>query len=342
MAKLPDTLGSLKLTTQLGVGRHCQIWEALDPASKARVAVKVIVPEKARDVGQRHLLEHELKVAKSVSHPTIIRIDRLSDEGGLPHLVMELFPHPNLKKQIAAGVETLAPRLQRIVTETALALDHLHGKPDNILAAPDGQVKLIDLAIAKRKPGLLGRLLGDKGPVQGSPSYMSPEQIRGEPLDARADIYSLGCVLFELLAGKPPFASPNANDLLNKQVSATPPAIETLNPNATTSVSKLIRQMLAKKPADRPASMQDVLTQLRSIRFLERAAGRTPPGIRIDSRDSARGKSRLSLPPRSRCLACRADSIASPSKSRSTSLKIGSPRSRRPRSAPSSRTSSSG
>ena len=102
---------------------------------------------------------------------------------------------------------------------------------------------------------------------------MSPEQIRGEPLDARADIYSLGCVLFELLAGKPPFASPNANDLLNKHVSATPPAIESLNPNATTSVSKLIRQMLAKKPSDRPASMQDVLTQVRSIRFLERAPG---------------------------------------------------------------------
>jgi serine/threonine-protein kinase len=281
MAKLPDQLGPLKLVQQLGVGRHCEIWEALDTASKARLAVKVIVPGKAKDADQRRLLEHELKVAKSVSHPTVIRIERLSDEGGLPHLVMELFPHANLKKQIAAGVEALAPRLQRIVTETALALDHLHGrgwvhrdvKPDNILAAPDGQVKLIDLAIAKQKPGLLTRVFGDKGPVQGSPSYMSPEQIRGEPLDARADIYSLGCVLFELLAGKPPFASPNANDLLNKHVSATPPAIESLTPNATTSVSKLIRQMLAKKPADRPASMQDVLTQLKSIRFFERAVG---------------------------------------------------------------------
>ncbi|MFM8435930.1 MAG: serine/threonine-protein kinase [Planctomycetia bacterium] len=281
MAKLPEQLGPLKLVQQLGVGRHCEIWEALDSSAKARVAVKVIVPGKAKDADQRKLLEHELKVAKSVSHPTVIRIDRLSEEGGLPHLVMELFPHPNLKKQIAAGVEALAPRLQRLVTETALALDHLHGrgwvhrdvKPYNILAAPDGQVKLIDLAIAQAKPGLFGKLLGGSGPVQGSPSYMSPEQIRGQLLDPRADIYSLGCVLFELLAGKPPFSSPNTNDLLNKHVSATPPAIESLNPNATTSVSKLIRQMLAKKPADRPASMQDVLTQLRSIRFFERAVG---------------------------------------------------------------------
>jgi serine/threonine-protein kinase len=280
MTKLPAQLGSLKLVSQLGLGRQCQIWEALDGTTRQRVAIKVIVPEAAKDPAQRKLLEHELKVAKSLAHPTVIRIDRLADDGGLPHLVMELFPHPNLKKQISEGVDALAPRLQRIVTETALALDHLHArgwihrdvKPDNVLAASDGQVKLIDLAIAAPKPGLLGRVLGSKGPVQGSPSYMAPEQIRGQTVDARADIYSFGCVIFELLAGKPPFSAPNSNDLLNKHVSATPPSIETLNRNATTSISKLIRQMLAKNAAERPASMQEVLKQLRTIRFFERAS----------------------------------------------------------------------
>jgi len=279
MAKLPENFGSLKLVGQIGVGRHCQIWEAVDTTNRQRVAVKVVVPEAAQDVSQRSLLEHELKVAKSLEHPTIIRIDRFSVEGGLPHLVMELFPHPNLKKQISFGVDALAPRVPRIVTELSLALDHLHSrgwvhrdvKPDNVLAASDGQVKLIDLAIAAAAPGLLGKLFGGKGAVQGSPSYMPPEQIRGATVDARADIYSLGCVIFELLAGKPPFSASNSNDLLNKHVSATPPSIETLNRNATTSVSKLIRQMLAKKPSDRPASMKEVLQHLRSIRFLERA-----------------------------------------------------------------------
>jgi serine/threonine protein kinase len=282
MAKLPEQLGPLKLVGQLGVGRHCQIWEAVDGTTRTRVAVKVIVPEAAKDAGQRKLLEHELKVAQSLSHPTVIRIDRLAEAGGLPHLVMELFPHPNLKKQIAAGADALAPRLQRIATETALALDHLHSrgwihrdvKPDNVLAAPDGQVKLIDLAIAARKAGLLGKLFGGgAGPVQGSPSYMAPEQIRGHAVDARTDIYSFGCVIFELLAGKPPFAAPNTNDLLNKHVSAPPPAIESINRNATTGISKLIRQMLAKQPSERPATMQEVLKQLRSIRFFERPIG---------------------------------------------------------------------
>jgi serine/threonine protein kinase len=279
MPPIPEQLGPVKLVQQIGLGKHCQVWEGLDTKARKKVAVKLIVPAMANDAGQRKLLDHELKVAGSLDHPTIIKIDRLSEEGGLPHLVMEYFPAANLKKQIAAGVEALAPKLQRIVTETALALDHMHSrgwvhrdvKPDNILAADDGQVKLIDLAIAAKSSGLLGKLLGSKTPAQGSPSYMSPEQIRGEALDARSDIYSFGCVLFELLAGRPPYTGADTNDLLNKHVSAVVPAVDAVNKNATTSIAKYLRQMLAKKPAERPASMKDVLQQLRSIRLLERA-----------------------------------------------------------------------
>ncbi|RLT20221.1 MAG: serine/threonine protein kinase [Planctomycetota bacterium] len=279
MTKLPEQLGPLKLVQQIGLGKHCQVWEAVDAKSRTQVAVKVIVPDMATDAGQRKLLEHELKVAKSLDHPTVIKIDRLSEEGGLPHLVMEYFPAANLKKQIAAGVEPLVPKLQRIVTETALALDHMHSrgwvhrdvKPDNVLAAADGQVKLIDLAIAAKASGFLGKLLGSKTLAQGSPSYMSPEQIRGEALDARSDIYSFGCVIFELISGRPPYTGADTNDLLNKHVSATVPAVDAFNKNATTACAKFLRQMLAKKPAERPASMKEVLQQLRAIRLVERA-----------------------------------------------------------------------
>lgn len=278
MAKIPEQLGPLTLVRQLGAGRHCQIWEAVDRTTGGRVAVKAVLPAMASDAVQRQLLAHELKVAKSLDHPTVIRIDRLCEER-VPHLVMELFPHDDLKKQIAAGVTALVPKLQRIVTETALALDHVHArgwvhrdfKPENVLAAADGQVKLIDLAIAAKASGFLGKFLGAKNPPMGTPSYMSPEQIRGQALDARSDIYAFGCVLFELIAGKPPYQAATVNDLLNKHVSAAVPAVSAVNPNATTTVTDLLRKMLAKKPADRPASMREVLKQLRTIRLLENA-----------------------------------------------------------------------
>ena len=273
MGTLPAQLGSLKLVRQLGAGKHCQIWEAVDGSTPSPVAVKVVEPEMAHDAGQRRLLEHELKVATGLTHPGLIRIDRLGNEAGLPLLVMELFPHANLKRQVAAGVEQLAPRLQRIAMETAIALDHMHArgwvhsdvKPDNILAAADGKVKVIDFAIASRRPGLLGSLWSGQQ-AQGSPSYIAPEQIRGGKVDPRADVYSLGCTFYELVTGEVPYTGVTTNDLLNKHVSAPVPAVTLHKPSFPTAAARLISRMMAKQPADRPSSMQDVIAEIRSFR----------------------------------------------------------------------------
>ena len=237
----------------------------------------------AQDAGQRKLLEHELKVAKSLDHPTIIKIDRLSEEGGLPHLVMEYFPHPNLKKQIAAGVDALAPRLQRIVTETALALDHMHArgwvhrdvKPDNVLAAADGQVKLIDLAIAARTSGLLGKLLGGKTAGAGvaelhvarSRSAAQAARCPGRHLLASAACSS------NCSPARPPSPDPTPTTC---STSTSPPRLPAVE-RSTATPRRASRSSSGRcSPRSRPTarrSMKEVLQQLRSIRFFERAAG---------------------------------------------------------------------
>jgi len=278
MGRTPEHIGPLVLKELLGVGRQCEIWSAADTAAGGRdCAVKIALPEAARDPSLRRLLRHEARVGATLDHPGLVHVHRFADVAGLPHVVMELFPHGNLKRQLTGGAEPLTPRVGRIMTEVALALDHFHSrgwvhrdiKPENVLADPEGRTKLIDYAIATRRPGLLARLIGRRGQAAGSPSYMSPEQIRGYPVDARSDIYSLGCLYFELLAGRPPFTAASQNDLLNKHVSMPAPAVEATRPGVGRGFSALLREMLAKKPERRPATAQEVLKRLRAERPFE-------------------------------------------------------------------------
>lgn len=280
MAKLPDRIGPLALQKQLGIGRQCQVWSAFDSSEGRQVAVKVLMPEFATDRSQRRQLEHELRVGKDLDHPHLIRIHRLSEYCSMPCLVMDLFAHPNLRAGIASAAERekTAPKTVKILVGIAEALGALHAKgwvhrdvkPANVLVGPDGDVRLLDYAIAARPPGALGRLLWTKKQAQGTPSYMAPEQIRGQPFDARSDVYSLGCLAYEMLAGAPPFTGADQNDLLGKHIFAPPPVVEAANRNVSAAASKLVRQMMAKKPADRPATMADVVRQLKQIRFFER------------------------------------------------------------------------
>jgi len=278
MTKLPERLGTLLLVKQLGSGRHCQIWEVLEDSSQKRLAIKVVPPLMARDRQQRRLLSHESRVGRSTNHPNVIRIDRLDEAEGIPHLVMELFPHPTLKKRIFESHETVLAVAPRIAIEAATAIHHLHErgwvhrdiKPDNLLVTAEGAVKLIDLAIADRIPGLVGRLICPGIRVQGTPSYMSPEQIRGKRVDGRADIYSLGCMIFELLCGRPPFCGSSTNELLNNHLSQSIPVVDAVNRSVSRSMAVLVKQLLAKDPAQRPSSMKDVLCQLTAVRVFDK------------------------------------------------------------------------
>jgi serine/threonine protein kinase len=277
MARPPEQLGSIRLTRQLGLGRRCQIWEGIEAGGAKRVAVKVATPEAAGNAELKRLLKHELTVAQSLDHPAIIKIDRYSTAGGLPHLVMELFRHPNLKQRLTGGPGPLAGQAQKIAVDVADAVTHLHErgwvhrdlKPENILLDDSGTVRVIDLALAVRPAGLLGRLLPRRTKAQGSISYMPPEQIRGGTVDQRTDLYAFGCLLYELLTGRPPFTASTQQELLGKQLHAVAPSALTTNEAVSPQLDGLLRTLLAKKPTDRPDNMRELTSTLRQMAFFK-------------------------------------------------------------------------
>ena len=272
-----DYVGSYRLLNLVRMGKTCQVWEAIHDARRERVAVKLVRPEFQRDREQIAMMKHEYTVGHSLDHPHVIHILDFVSDSTKTFVTMEYFDAPNMKQWIYQGVDSIAHLLPQVIQQASEGMAYLHKqgyvhrdiKPDNFLMDNNGQVKLIDFALCVKKKGLVGRLLGGRGKVQGTRSYMSPEQIRGQALDERADIYSFGCTLYELLSGRPPFTGVSTNDLLTKHLRTPPPSLEASNRNVTSQFGQLVRRMLAKDPAARPQTMDDVVRELKSIPILK-------------------------------------------------------------------------
>ncbi len=254
--------------------RTCQIWQASDDGKQRLVAVKAIREEFAKDTVLIQGLRREYAVARKVVHPQIVEVYAFNMERGIPYLTMEWCPMPNMKQRLLQGAERTAYLIPKIIDNAATGLGYFHErgyvhrdiKPDNFLVGEQGEVKLIDLALALRIRGGLLKLLTRRSKVQGTRSYISPEQIRGAALDQRADIYSFGCTIHELVAGKPPFTGNSSNELLNKHLKSLPPSLDTINRNVTLDFANLVRRTLAKEPAGRPSSMGEFLEEFHQCR----------------------------------------------------------------------------
>jgi serine/threonine protein kinase len=192
-------------------------------------------------------------------------------------MLLELFKVPNLKQQIiSGGYKKLAHRAKAVLAAAAGSLAHLHEKgwihrdikPDNFLLRDDDVIKLIDFNLARKPAGGLSKLFGGKTKViQGTHSYMSPEQIRGQSLDVRSDIYSLGCLIHEFFSGKPPFTANSPNELLQAHLSRRPQPITVFDKNITPEFATYVQRMMAKDPKDRPATMKDVMMEIKTAKI---------------------------------------------------------------------------
>ncbi len=272
-----EYVGSYRLLNLIRAGKTCEVWEVINESSGQRLAIKLLRGEAARNREDVAFLKHESQVGKGLDHPCVIKVYNAGSERDCAYLAMELFPALNLKQLINQGIENLAPVASDIIQKAAQGLGYFHSqgwihrdiKPDNFLAKPGGGVKLIDFALATRKKGALARLFGGKSKVQGTRSYMSPEQIRGQPVDERSDIYSFVCMVHELLGGKPPYTGTSTNDLLNKHLRAAVPPLQASNNNVSDSFAQLVRRTLSKKPEERPASLDDFLSEMHTMQLFK-------------------------------------------------------------------------
>lgn len=274
----PAFLGPYRLLNIVHDGHGCRLWKALHEGNQQLFAIKTPL-ESAPDY-QAHVgyLKREWEICRSIDHPRLVRGTDWVVERGRPYLVIEWFPAPNMKSLIRQGFEAVKPLLPKVVHQAAESLVALHArgwihrdiKPENFLVDETGEVKLIDFALALRKPGFLSKLFNLGGKLQGTRSYMSPEQIRGKPLDERSDLYSLACTLYELIAGRPPFTADNPNDLLMKHLQSAPPSLEGAGRNVTPEFAQLIRRAMAKHPEGRPKSAQQFHQELQRVTVLRR------------------------------------------------------------------------
>jgi serine/threonine protein kinase len=275
-----DTVGNYRLIKCLLTGQMSQVWEVVETSSHRHFAMKLLLPEKANDSEAKGMLYHEAKVGLEMTHPNVIRIVYVSDEKVNHYFCMEYFPSGSLKvRLINKQFDFIRERAHSIFKQTATGLAYINAsgwvhrdiKPDNLLVNSAGDLRIIDFAIAQRATetsffARLYRMFRGKKVVQGTHSYMSPEQIRGDFLDGRADIYSFGATMYELTTYRPPFRADSQQQLLHKHILEKPVPPMFLVPELTQEFNDLVLKCLAKKRDDRPASFHDVLKVLNQIR----------------------------------------------------------------------------
>lgn len=248
------TIGRYELGARLGQGGFATVYSAWDPVLKRDVAVKVLHPILAADDQQRHRFQAEAqRLAQLKRHPNTVFVFDAGEDEGQPFFAMELVNGSTLADLLSSGKHLSIPRIVEIVGSLGAALDHLHAAglvhrdvhPENVILAVDGRTVLTDLGIAR---SLTGAPYTQVGLLIGRAGVVAPEQIRGEEVGPAADVYALGALTYELLAGAPPFRGEPAH-VLYAELYEPPPALEDVRPGLQPGVYTALEAALAKSPA---------------------------------------------------------------------------------------------
>jgi serine/threonine protein kinase len=269
---IPAKLQHYKVLHKLGQGGMGWVMLAEDTQLGRRVALKVMRSQHAAEEESRERFLREARAAAQLKHDHIITIYQVGEDQGVPFLAMELLEGGTLQQRLEYPKPLSLGAAVRIAREIAVGLNAAHQrgvvhrdiKPANIwLESPKGRVKILDFGLARQSDSKAG--LTQAGEIVGTPHYMAPEQARAKPVDARCDLFSLGCILYRMTTGRLPFAGDTLLATLTAIAVDMPTPVRELNPQAPQALADLIWRLLAKDPNQRPATAKEVIDELAAI-----------------------------------------------------------------------------
>ena len=274
-------LGPYEIVAPLGAGGMGEVFRARDTKLDRDVAIKVLPDFLADDPQALHRFRHEAKVVAALSHPNILSIFDLGQQDGISYVVMELLEGATLREKLRVGpMPVEGARLAAMQMAQGLAAAHEKGivhrdlKPENLFLRPDGHLKILDFGLAKRTAISAGapeegqpttRLLTEPGVVLGTLNYMSPEQIDGDSVDPRSDVFSFGAILYEMLSGKMAFRRQTARQTMVAILGEQPPPLSATGREIPPALDRVVRRCLEKEPAARFPSAKEIVEALQEI-----------------------------------------------------------------------------
>lgn len=275
-------VGHYEIISLVGSGGMGRVYLARDSKLGRQVALKTLTIDSIHDERALRRFEQEARTASALNHPNILTIYEVDQIGGVHFIVSEFVDGPNLRERLRAG--RIEPKQAvAIAIQVAAALNAAHSvgvthrdiKPENIMVREDGVVKVVDFGIAKlaeppsgETPGLQNPPLNittQPGMVVGTARYMSPEQVRGLPVDGRSDIFSFGAVLYEIVSGRAPFEGATHSDVLAEILKTDPKPLDQVAPSAPPGLSRIISTAMTKEREGRYQNVREMLTALQSL-----------------------------------------------------------------------------
>ncbi len=278
-SSVPPKLGKYTIRRELGRGAMGVVYEGFDPFIERTVAIKTIKPERTDQAAGEMLarFKREAQAAGRLSHPNIVSIYEYGEESGVAFIAMEFIKGKELKDYFESGQRFGNKDIARIMGEILGALEHAHRngvthrdmKPANVIVLENGVVKVADFGIARIETSELTQA----GTVLGTPSYMSPEQFLGTPVDGRSDIFSCGVILYQFLTGERPFSGA-VTTIMHKVLKEEPLPPSTLNATLPAAWDTVVRRALAKSPSDRYQTAAQFAADIAAV-----AEGRAPSAM---------------------------------------------------------------